>query len=85
MADGKQVLVFNADLQKETEHTVDVDDNGEIVLTCSENGRTLKFPAGTTGAQLKQLLAKHKKANEGQKTVAALDAKKAALLADLGV
>lgn len=78
--DTKKVLVFNAELQKETEHTLDIDGNGEIVLTCVENGHFIKFPAGTTADQLKVLLVVHKQQNEGQLSVAAIDAEKQKLI-----
>lgn len=80
MSDQKTILAFNADLQREAEHTLDIDQNGEIVLTCVENGRFLKFPAGTSADDLKALLAKHKEENEGQVTVEAMEAKKAEIL-----
>ena len=76
------VLVFSAGLQKETENTVDIDDSGEIILTCKETGHTLKLPA-TDSAGLKAFLAKHKEANEGQLTKAELEARKQAVLKGL--
>jgi len=79
----KTILVFNASLQKETEHSIDIDGNGEIVLTCIENGRFIKFPAGTTAEQLKELLAAHKESNHGQVTQEALDAQKEELISKL--
>lgn len=83
MAEKQTVLVYNADLQRETGHTIDVDGNGEIVLTCLENGRFIKFPAGTDVATLKTLVAQHKIENEGKITVAAIEAKKAEIAAGL--
>ena len=79
----KTILVFNAELQKETPHVIDFAGNGEIILTCEQTGRFLKFPKGTTGEVLKELLAKHKAANEGQVTAASLEAEKEKLLGDL--
>lgn len=78
-----KILVFNAGLQKETEHVLDIDGAGEIVLTCTETGRVLKFPKGTTGAELKVLLAEHKAVNEGDITVEAIEEQKAKLIEDL--
>ena len=48
----KTILVFCAEEQKETEHTLDIAGNGEIVLTCKghpDNTRilTTKNPDGT--------------------------------------
>lgn len=77
----KTILVFSAELQREVPHTLDIDGNGEVLLTCIETGRSLKYPAGTTAAQLKVMLAEHKAANQGQITQEKLDEEKAALLA----
>lgn len=77
------ILVFCAECQKEVPHTIDIDGNGEIVLTSEVTGKFLKFPKGTTGAELKVLLEKHKEDNQGQISVAKLEAHKAQLLADL--
>ncbi len=79
----KTILVFCAHEQKETEHTLDIDGAGEIVLTCG-CGRFLKFPKGTTAEDLKGLLEKHKASNAGQISVEAMEAQKAELLAELG-
>ena len=76
----KSILVFNAELQKETPHTIDVDGNGEIVLTCTKTGRFLKFAKGTTPAELKELLEKHKTVNEGQISQASIDEAKEKIL-----
>ena len=77
------VLMFNAELQKETEHTVDIDSNGEIILTCIETGRFVKLPKETDSEGLKAYIAAHKKANEGQVTQASIEARKAELLEGL--
>lgn len=79
----KTILVFSAELQKETEHTVDIDGAGEVLLTCTETGRFLKFPRGTSAEELKALLAKHKEANEGQISQASIEADKENLIKDL--
>lgn len=86
----KTLKVFCAAQQAETDYVLDIDGNGEIVLTCSfavgteeapqECGRTLKFPAGTDAARLKELLDAHKAANEGQVSAEAIEAKKKELL-----
>lgn len=78
-----KIIAFSAELQRDTEHTVDIDGNGEVIVTCTETGRFLKFPAGTTGAELKDLLAKHKADNSGQITQASIDERKAELIKDL--
>ena len=79
----KTILVFCAEEQKETKHTLDIAGNGEIVLTCVTDGRSLKFPKGTTADGLKELIAKHKISNEGQISQAKLDAEKEKLIGDL--
>lgn len=81
--DTQTTKVFNAGLQRETEHTVDIDGSGEIVLTCTETGAFLKLPAGTDAAGLKAYVEAHKASNEGQVTQESLDAKKAELLKGL--
>lgn len=78
----KTITVFCANEQADTEHVLDVDGAGEIVLTCA-CGRFLKLPAGTDSAGLKAYIAAHKTANEGQVSAAALEAKKAELIAAL--
>jgi len=79
----KTILVFNAELQRETSHTIDIDGNGDVLLTCTQTGRFLKFPNGTTAKQLKEHIARHKAANEGQVTQASIDVKKEAMLKEL--
>lgn len=59
-------LIFNAALQKETKHTLEVDDNNEIVATCSETGATLKFP-NVSEEEFDKLVEAHQAANVGQK------------------
>ena len=83
MSEPKTILAFSAELQCETPHTLDIDTNGEIVLTCTETGRSLKYAPGTTPEKLKELLAAHKAANEGQITTAAIEAQKEELLSAL--
>lgn len=89
----KTILVFCANEQKETDHKIDIDGNGEVVLTCIANvgteeepiecGRFLKFPKGTNAATLKESLAKHKAGNEGQITVESQEAAKDELIKGL--
>jgi len=89
-------VVFCAREQKETDHTVDIDGAGEIVITCvsspSESGKVedavqcnsfLKFPKGTTAEDLKARLEIHKESNEGKLTVEQLEKEKAKILAKL--
>jgi hypothetical protein len=77
------ILVFNADLQRESPHTLTIDGNGEVILTCTENGRFLKFPKGTTADELRALLTEHKNANEGQISVASIEAAQEELISAL--
>lgn len=79
----KTVLMFDASIQKDVEHKVDIDGNGEIVLTSIETGRFVKLPAGTTAEGVKAYVEAHKASNEGQKSTAAIAEEKAKLLADL--
>lgn len=83
MENTKTISVFNTELQKETPHAITFSSTGEIVLTCEETGRFLKYAKGTTAEELKGLLAKHKEANEGQVTTEALDKQKDELLKGL--
>lgn len=80
----KTIVVFCANEQIDTAHTVDVDGAGEIVLTC-ECGRFIKLPAGTDAKGLAAYVDAHGKANAGQVSVAAIEAKKAELLESLGI
>jgi hypothetical protein len=82
--DNTKITVFCANEQVETSHTVDIDDSGEVVLTCVTCGRFLKFPRGTTATDLKALLVAHKENSSDQISVASIEAEKASLLADLG-
>lgn len=75
--------MFCANEQAETNHTLDLDGAGEIVLTCDTCQRFIKLPADTDAAGLKDYIDAHKEANQGQISVESLDAKKAELLAGL--
>lgn len=87
------MIMFCARQQRDTTHELDIDGNGEIVLTCTENvgtekepeicGRFVKLPAGTDAEGVKAYVAAHKESNQGQVSVEAAEAKKAQLLADL--
>lgn len=79
----KTIMLFSAELQKETPHVVDVDPSGEVTLTCTETKRTLKLPKGTTAQAIKAFTEKHKKMNEGQLSTKALDEAKNKLMKDL--
>lgn len=93
MSDIKTIKVFCADQQAETDHTIDINGSGEIILSCVANtgtekepvecGRSLKFPKGTDAKGLKKALATHKAHNEGQISVASIEAEKAKLIAEL--
>ncbi len=79
----KTILAFCANEQKHTNHALDIDGAGEIVLTC-ECGRFIKFPKGTTPEELKKLLEDHTVANVGQISMEAIEAEKAKLLEAFG-
>lgn len=66
-------LIFNAELQKETVHELTASDTGEIVATCTETGRVLKFPSNVSREKFDELVAAHKTSNEGQVTQASID------------
>jgi hypothetical protein len=76
------IVMFCANDQVETTQALTIDGNGEIVLTCP-CGRFTKLPAGTDAAGLAAYIAAHKEENDGQISVASLDAKKADLIAGL--
>lgn len=77
------VVLFCANEQAETPHVLDIDGMGEILLTCG-CGRCIKLPADTDAAGIKAYAEAHKLGNEGQISVASIEAKKAELLAALG-
>lgn len=58
----KTKLIFCANEQAEIEHTLEVDNNGEIVATCA-CGRFIKFPATTTATEVELMISEHKQAN----------------------
>lgn len=78
----KTVVVFCAREQKETAHVLDIDGNGEIVLTC-ECGSFIKLPRGTDAKGLKEYIASHKVSNEGQISQESIEADKKKLLDEL--
>lgn len=55
---------FCAQCQEETDHTVEVDHNGEILMTC-ECGRFQKFASGMTAKAVNDDLGRRKKASSG--------------------
>lgn len=78
-----KIVMFCAHEQAEVEHTLDIADNGEIILTCDTCERMIKLPAGTDAAGIKAYIAAHAEANIGQKTKESIEASKAKLLKDL--
>lgn len=76
----KTVTAFDAELQKDTPHTMDVDGNGEVVLTSTESGHFIKFPRGTSAEQIREYLAVHKGVNEGQVTEKSIEEEKAKII-----
>lgn len=65
----KTTKIFDATLQKEVDHELVVDQNGEIVATSVESGHSIKFPAGLTRGQFDKAVAAHRKNNEGQEVI----------------
>lgn len=82
MEEQKTIQMFCANDQVEMAHSLDIDGNGEIVLTCS-CGRFQKLPAGTDADGVRAFVEAHKAANEGQRSVESLEAEKAKLLEEL--
>ena len=80
MAEEKKISIFCANEQVDTDHTLDIDGNGEVVLTCG-CGRFVKLPKETTVDSLKAYIEAHKAANMGQISQESIDAKKDELLA----
>ena len=78
----KTKTVFCAKEQKETEHTVTIDTNGEFVFECA-CGSFLKLPSDFKTKDITKHLELHKVHNEGQVTIEQLEKeneKKLALL-----
>ncbi len=90
MDETKTIKVFCSVQQAETDQTLDVDGNGEVVLTCTANvgteeepvacGRFIKYPKGTTAETLKAGIAEHKFVNEGQLSVDEIEKEKTELI-----
>ena len=66
---GATANIFDASIQKEVPHKLEVDQNGEIVATSTESDRSIKFPSGLTHAQFEKAIADHKKGTEGQQVI----------------
>lgn len=65
-----QVELYSTELGDYADFDLEVDQNGEILATRSDNNGSdtdelIKFPAGLTKAQFGKLVDKHNKANEG--------------------
>lgn len=66
-----ETVIFCANCQAEVSHQLFKSSySGEIIATCTECGRQLKFPGEMSQKQFDELLAAHKEANEGQQVVA---------------
>jgi hypothetical protein len=86
----KTIKSFCAVEQKVTEHTLDIDGIGEVILTCTSNvgtdkepkicGHFIKFPKDLKPEQLKELIAKHQFVNEGQMPIEHIEKKKNELI-----
>lgn len=93
MNEEKTIQVFCVEEQCETPHQLDIDGNGELVVTCTSNigtedapaicGRFLKFPKGITSEELKIQIQSHKESNQGQISVRQIEAQKEELLKGL--
>lgn len=72
---AKNILMFDASIQKVCEHTVEVDGNGEYVITSTETGRFTKLAADTNVDELNTYLHEHNSVNTDQLSVAELEVK----------
>lgn len=79
----KTVEMFCANDQVETAHILDIDGNGEILITCSVCGRFTKLPEGTDAKGVKEYIESHKESNIGQRSVESIEKKKAEILESL--
>ncbi len=60
--------IFCANDQIEIAHDLGVSQSGEVVATCTQCGRVLKFSAKSTVEEFESQIALHKVQNEGQVT-----------------
>jgi transcription elongation factor Elf1 len=76
--------LFCANCQQVTDHSAVIDQNTDMVLTCSVCERAIKFPtAGMTKADIDAAILAHQDANRGQVSQAAQVAQNDALLTEL--
>lgn len=66
---AKVVNIYEASQGKDVPHTLEVDQNGEIVATSTETGHFIKFPAGLTKTQFDKAISDHKKATENHEVI----------------
>ena len=66
-----------AQCRADTEQTMTLDKNREVVATCPTCGRQLKFPLAGSPAELDALIAAHKASSAGQITVEMAEAEQA--------
>lgn len=87
------VTMFCPAEQIDTEHSLKIDGNGEILLSCEniiggeENphpcGSFVKLPRGTTAQGVKDFIKKYKTSNDGQVQLGPIEEQESALLAEL--
>lgn len=76
--------LFCANEQQVTDHSAVIDQNQDMVLTCSVCERAIKFPTeGMTREDLDAAIQAHQDANQGQVSQAAQDAQNDELLQSL--
>lgn len=63
--------IFCTKEQKETDHVVTIDANGEFVLTCSSCKSFIKLPGELKKEDIDKALKAHKDENEGKVTLEA--------------
>ena len=81
----KNILMFDASIQKICEHEVTVDGNGEYVITSIESGRFTKLPADTTAEELNTNLQEHNAGNTDQVSMEQVEVKAAEIVDELQV
>lgn len=59
----KTKAIFCANEQEVKDHSLEVDNNGEIVATCVSCERFIKIPATQTAAEAEAIIVTHKESN----------------------
>jgi uncharacterized Zn finger protein len=65
--------IFCAGCQDVKEHELAASSSGEVVATCPECGRVLKFPAGIDKTSFEKAIEAHEEANKGQVSLESIE------------